>query len=674
MLQREINMGVFVSESQKEFIQNKIKSDARFGKLWRDYVKRVETYTDETSLAKMYDSVKWWHLIWERIGDAAFVYLIDGAKKAGAFVHDAVMHTCLTRKEDEWIGPFFRNRQEPPVGQLETAHISCALCCAVDMCPGLFSDSEKETIKKLLRERVLPWSKRFLENGFVCNWQMVLLNGYATAACVLDDKEAVEYAVEKFNLLKKAYNSDSYGESVQYSNYASLNLTHAYEVLVSYDPSLASVIDTSYQADMIKWYAASFMYMKPLGGEWGDKPYPRTLNFGDSAAIFRPTGDVLMHTAKRFAATRAKEAGLAMWLFETVYKEDLPPFDRSTFGFFNQYHYYTFINYVSPDEVAPLSPKDAGVGLLSTFEIGTVAYRTDWDNPGLLLGIQGGYKPNNVTAHRHKDQNSFILAYKNERMFADPGHCCYRLATQRFSVSEESHSTWTFEREDGSIIRQQTVSGNFVTGIEEPLNVLKKCEKKDNLFVCQSDCAKAYGGEIKKAQRTWLVLGDNLIFLVDSFESEVPVKPIGHFVLNNRGNRTDDRVFYGKRVVFRRNGIGMKFFPLDVKGFNVSMNMNWGALHECYCPEPQRLGQGREGSALIYDFSPDTYTKKYTAVYGIILDSDTDIPKWHTPFVGENKYYLEPGDKTGGFALSVLEDGILKAEDLYNGKEYFIEV
>ncbi len=669
-------MGLFVSNQRKEEMQSLIKTDKRFNKLWEDYVRRVAGYTDTTDLVKMYDVTKWWHLIWERIGDAAFVYLMNGDEKAGAFVHDTVMHTCLGRKPEEWIGPFFRKMKEPPVGQLETAHISCAISAAYDMCPDLFSDEEKEIVKRLLRERILPWCKEFVDaGGWFNNWRMVLLNGYTVAACILGDNDAVKYAVEKFNLLTGAYNSDSYGESVQYSNYASLNLTHAYEVLISYDPSLKEKLDSSYQANMIKWYAASFMYMKPLNDvNWGDMPYPRTLNFGDSASIFRPTGDVLMHVAKRFAKSRPDDAALAMWLFETTYKEDVGPYDRSTFGFFNQYHYYTFINYVSAAEVKPLSPKEVGMPLISVFETGMVAYRTSWDNTKLILGIQGGYKPNNVTSHRHKDQNSFILAYKNERMFADPGHCCYRLETQRFSKSEDSHNTWTFEKENGEIIRQTIVSGNFIAGVEQPMNELKRCEKIDDLFICQSDCAKAYGDEIEKAQRTWMVLGDNMMFIVDSFKSKVPVKPIAHFVLNNRGEGlTDDRIFYKKRVVFRRNGIGMKFFPLNVEGYDVNMAMNWGALHECYHPEANRLGQGREGTALIYDFSPDGYTYEYTAVYGVILDSDKEIGRWHTPDVGKNHYYIEPGDKKGGFRLTISEDGILKAEDLYNNKEYFIE-
>ena len=674
-------MGIILTEKRKTEIKEQIKTDKRFAQLWEGYVARVKTYTgkEKNEIAPMYDRTKWWHYIWERVGDAAFVYAITGDEKIGSYVHDVTMEMYTPKKFAEWIGPWFRKIQDPPVGMLETAHISCAICAAYDMCPELFDDEEKETILNSLKERILPWCKRFIQrlHSFY-NWKMVLYNGYTTAACILGDKEAIEYAVEYFKLAIRAYNKDSYGESVQYSNYASFNLLHAYEMLVAYNSELAGELDSSFEANLMKWYAASFMYMKPMNDpDWGDKEYPRTINFGDSTVMFRPTGDVLMHVAKRFANTRKVEAGLAMWLFETTYKEDLPPYDRSTFGFFNQYHYHTFINYVSTEEVKPISPKEAGMPLVNSFETGTIVYRNDWDNQKLVIGIQGGYVPNQAAVHRHQDQNSFILSYNKERVLADPGHCCYRLYSADFAASDDSHNTWTFERENGEIIHQTVICRSFISeeGPMPSMNKLERCEVVDNLFICQSDCAKVYGDDIEKAQRTWLVFGDNSAFIVDRIKSKVPVKPITHFVFNNRGEDgvTDERIFYGKRVVFRRNGVGVKFLPMDVEGYENEMKMNWGFMHDCYHPEANRLGQGKEGSALIYDYKPTDFVKEYVAVYAIVFDTAEHIGHWHTPDVGTNTYYIEPGDKNGGYKLSIEPDGSLKAMDLYINKEYVIE-
>ena len=117
----------------------------------------------------------------------------------------------------------------------------------------------------------------------------------------------------------------------------------------------------------------------------------------------------------------------------------------------------------------------------------------------------------------------------------------------------------------------------------------------------------------------------------------------------------------------------MKLLPLAVNGQEPEMNMNWGYMHDCYHPEPNRLGQGIEGSALIYDYKPTEYTTDYTGVYAIFLDSDADIKRWHLRNVEENVYYIEPKEKTGGFQLSVNKDGSLTATDVYQNKTYEIK-
>ena len=667
-------MGILLTQTRKEELLELIKTDARLGQLWRDYCSRVENYTSTRELTPMYDRTKWWHHVWDRVGDSAFVYAMTGDNAAGAYVHTCVMDMCTKKTEREWLGPWFRRVEDLPLAKLETAHVSCAISVAYDLCPDLFNEEEKAIILDSLKNRSLPLCRRHLDSdNLFTNWRMVILNGYATTACVLGDKDAIAYATDFFDIAIQAFNADSYGESVQYSNYAILNLIHAYELLLAYDESLKDRLDSSFAPNMMKWYAASFMYMKPMNDPaWGEKEYPRNLNFGDSAVIFRPSGDVLMHIAKRFAKTRKTEAGLAMWMFSTTYKDDLAPYDWSTFGFFNQYHYHTFINYVSSDEVKPLSPKEAEMPLLNSFETGTVVYRDNWDSPKLILGIQGGYVPNRVTEHRHADQNSFILSYQNERMLADPGHCCYRLKSCQFSKTDDSHNTWTFEKENGEILHQKKVGGNFRRSLQPSMNKLERCEKIDDLLIIQSDCAKTYGEEVEKAQRTWLVLGENMMFLVDRIKSKTPMKPITHFVVNNRGDKTDDRIFYGKRVVFRRNGVGMKLLPMTFNGQELEMSMNWGYMHDCYHPEPNRLGQAAEGSALIYDYKPTDYTTDYIAVYAIILDSDTEIKRWHLRDEAENVYYIEPKEKTGGFRLTVNKDGSLTATDLYRNKDYNI--
>ena len=76
------------------------------------------------------------------------------------------------------------------------------------------------------------------------------------------------------------------------------------------------------------------VYESPLQG--GGKAYPRSINFGDCAAIFRPSGDILLHIAA--IMTTRSSADFARWLFDTTYADPtLEPDELATFGFFNQF-------------------------------------------------------------------------------------------------------------------------------------------------------------------------------------------------------------------------------------------------------------------------------------------------------------------------------------------------
>jgi hypothetical protein len=132
-------------------------------------------------------------------------------------------------------------------------------------------------------------------------------------------------------------------------------------------------------------------------------------------------------------------------------------------------------------------------------------------------------------------------------------------------------------------------------------------------------------------------------------------------------------VFYGKRVVFRRCGKAIKLLPMEVTGYTVEMDMNFGYMHDCYHPEPNRLGEGKEGSALIYDFKPTEFVTEYMAVYAIILSDDNEILYWHTADKEENVYHIQPRDKVNGYKLMPTKDGRLKLVDLYKSKEYTID-
>jgi hypothetical protein len=575
----EKKMSFIIRDEEIKKVKERIRlGNNKVADLWEAMYRRTLENTKFPGIEQPTDTQEWWHIVWERLSDAAFVQLINPSEALGNWIRSTVLEIC-DEPVDEWIGPWFRGKSNPPVGQLETTHVGVVL--AVDLCPQLFTEEEHTAIKEALKIKCQDTCLRYVEGriaerGHINNWFMVILNGFGTAAAYLDDKEAVEKAIEYSQVAASLYNEDSYGESIQYSNYASINLSFLNEILIRYNPELESRLNLSFYTKCIPWQAASFMYMKPLAG-WGEKKYPRTINFGDSSAIYRPSGDVLLHIAARAKNSYPKEAGLARWLFEVTYEE----------------------------AAESLSSESAGIPLTSFFETGTIITRDSWKEPKTLLGVQGGYVTNNVTSHRHEDQNSFMLVHQKERFFVDPGHCCYRLKSQCFAISTQSHNTWSFKvkKEDKEVTLNQTPVKSNIFMLAEPLNEKLIVKGLEGISVIASDAAKVYGGPVKRAERTWITVFPNILFIVDRIEASEPVKVRTHFVLNNRDNKLKMIRIANNKLIFKRNNTAVKLFQTmsvsDGASNQCDFSLDWGYLHDCYHPQPHQLGQGSEGSAMI---------------------------------------------------------------------------
>jgi hypothetical protein len=655
------------------------KDTGKVKALWTSMEKRVREHTKFPGLVQPGDTQEWWHLIWERLSDAAFVQAVKPNEALHAWLREVVLEV-IDKPTDDWIGPWFRSRSIPLLGTLETAHISAAISTVIDLCPGLFSNEELLKIKDSLRTKGMEPCKSAANEilnarDHISNWFMALLNGFGTVAALLEDRETVAKAVEYYKKAVKLYNDDSYGESLQYSNYATIHLSHLREILIQYDLSLKEELDIGCYAKLMPWYAASFMYMKPLEG-WGSEAYPRAVNFGDSSAIFRPSGDVLLYIAARAKHQFPIESGLARWMFERMYENtELGPDDGASFGFNNSFQFLSILLYHEAAE--SLNPEQAGIPLLSSFEVGNIVARDRWEQPLTVLAIQGGFKQQCITAHRHKDQNSFILAHKQERFFVDPGHCCYRLKTQDFSKSEHSHNTWSFETEDegGGMIGQELIQGNIYKPTLQ-FNHNRIVNELDGIHVVRSDAAELYGEPIRRAERTWIAAMPHTLFIVDRIEADLPVKVHSHFVINNRDNRLKAKVAAETKLVFRRNEAGMKFFQVSaISDGEVNTNklsLDWGYVHDCYNPLPNQKGQGAEGSASIFRYSSEKYQTQHTIIYAIAMDDTDTVRHWHILPLSDRHFYVEPPEKSGGYSLELVDDEEWIVRNHSNGREYLI--
>ncbi|GAA5039154.1 hypothetical protein HNP84_003499 [Thermocatellispora tengchongensis] len=620
--------------------------------------RRAERLVRRPGVVARDEPAGWWHVVSQRLCDVAFAHRLSEAEEEpeeaeayGRWLRTEVLAIC-DRPADDWIGPDFRPRTSPSLGTLETAHIGLAVAEAVSLCPDLFTAGEHDRIRRVLRDNCQAPCRRALDLRVAdpCNWFMVLLDGYGTVSAFLGDAEAVARTVERHAVAAGAFEEDSYGESLQYWSYAGAHLAHLREVLLRHDPSLHERLDLSCYTRCVPWAVHSLLYVKPLAG-WGEGRYPRSLNFGDSSALFRPSADLLLHIAARARHSHPREAGLARWLFDVTYHDvALEPLDGGGFGFFNQVQWRSLT--LLPDAAGPVTPEEAKEPTTRGFACGTVAIRDTWPQALTVLGVQGGTGRLRTAIHRHADEASFILSHRGERFFADPGHCCYRLTTQAVSSTSAMHNTWTFRLPDATTLWQHTRPRG--PG-HPPLNRRVLLEQDGGLTVVRCDAAAAYGPPIRRAERTWIAVLPHVVVVADRIEADEPVAVDTHFVLNDRDGALRTRSTAEGAMAFRRGGSAVTLTRCAGDA-RYELLRSWGYMHDVYDPRPNRRGQGREGSAEIHTFAGAGHETRHTALYAIVMDTEPGITAWQVTARPDGCHVTGPGGTA--LAVSLTETGI----------------
>lgn len=587
-------------------------------------------------------TVDWWHCAAEYLTDAAFTVAVSPEPAISEWLRQAALGVART-DEQGWVGPPFRDHNTRPlVGNLETAHLSWSLAATLDLAPQVFSVVEREEITAALREHAIPQCRRWLErSNIVANWRCVLTAGLAVPAAVLDDRTAMAEAVRHFKVAVQAFQDDgSYGESLQYANYAAFHLMLAWEALVRRQPELAPELPLFPHSRFVHWAACSHLYLKPMGGGWGGLDRPRAANFGDSAAIFRPTADLLLHIATRTAALEPKTAGVARWLFDTLYlgQPGQGPWDRASFGFVNHFGFLALPLLAAA--APPLAPVQAGLPVLAGFDNGDVLARPAWDSSTILALRTGGPEPLACCGHLHGDLNSFILVHNRERLLIDPGHSCYRGLIHDLETQSRCHNTCTFTGESGFGLQEEVASGiltqqapprRLLDAQRQPLPPVQRptrtllCAREGAVMAVASEAAGAYGPGVREFTRLWLLAGANVLFVVDRIATARPLRTTWHWILNNRDGQLDCMLEPPHGFVMRRGLAGLKLVHAGTANL---ANVAHAFMHDAYHPKHGQLGEGRSGSATQVNFVEASGTTERIALFALVFDDAARLGDW----------------------------------------------
>ena len=656
----------FLSDAEREALGVRLQTgDLPISRFHAALHKRVYERVVTKSLLGPHATTAWYYPAAEYLSDAAMLYRLQPEEKLANWLRTVTLDMARTPAYD-WAGPAFRDHSEPLTGHLETAHLCWALSAVYDLGRDAFTESEQTEIRLALTEKGIMLCRRWLnKNTHLANWRGILTSGVVVAAAVLGDEALLDEYVPELSRCALAFQPDgSYGESLQYGNYLAYALMLAHESLSRTYPEKAASLDVAAYGKGIRWVVSSMFYQKPLSGRsgssWGSESRARAANFNDSAALFRPSGDLLLHLATR--SESAEERSLARYLFETYYAP-VPtqgPHDLATFGMVNDWGFLTLP--LLTQESHPTSPQDAGLPLTHSFSNGHAFLRDAWDGR-TIVAINGGGDALHGPGHLHGDLNSFILVHNRERLLVDPGHSCYRNLIHGLESSTQTHNTCTFlveqeslglqeDKAKATILEQKSVLPRrlLVNGAPgEPVNRGNRrllVERDEVVSVIGAEVSAAYGTPIQQFTRLWLLAGSHVLFVVDQIEATQPVTTIWNWLVNNRDGQAqvDSKPAC---LTVRRNEAGMKLFHT---GGGVIGHPVYGYVHDAYHVEPDGRGEGRPGSGLLYRWTEKEPAQSRTVIHAIALDDAILLDRWQLQ-ADTDSFTLSNGQKQWTLAI-----------------------
>ncbi|GAB2558874.1 heparinase II/III domain-containing protein [Spirosoma areae] len=661
----QIDTSCFLTSTERTQILNGLRAgDPLLSRFHAALYQRVYDRVARKGLLGPGATTAWYYPAAEYLSDAAMLYALHPESRTAddrlaTWLRTVTLDIARTPAYD-WAGPAFRDHSEPLTGHLETAHLCWALSAVYDLAKAAFTESEQAEIRQALTEKGIMLCRRWIDkNSHLANWRGILTSGVVVAAAVLGDEALLDQYVPELGRCALAFQPDgSYGESLQYGNYLAFALMLGHEALCRNYPDLAALLDVAAYGKGMRWVVSSMFYAKPLAN-WGTEPRARAANFNDSAALFRPSGDLLLHIVAR--SNSDEERGLARYLFDTYYAP-VPtqgPHELATFGMHNDWGFLTLP--LLTHESQAISPNEAGLPLTKSFSNGHAFLRDAWDGR-TIVAINGGGDGLHGPGHLHADLNSFILVHNRERLLVDPGHSCYRNLIHGLESSTQTHNTCTFlvERETlglqedmakATLLEQKSVLPRrlLVNGKPgEPVNRGNRrliAQRDEPVSVVGADVGAAYGAPIQEFTRLWLLAGSHVLFVVDRIEATQSVTTIWNWLVNNRDGQAQVESANNCLTV-RRNEAGMKLFHQSVSGPGSARlgHPVYGYVHDAYHVEPNQLGEGRPGSGLLYRWTESTPVTSRTVVHAIALDDAIRLDNWQL-IVEDNAFTLTNGER-----------------------------
>lgn len=674
-------MSIFLTDSERKAFE-KIGSDPIFsGHYWALFT-RVTDKVNNLELSDKDTTTAFWHNVLEYLGDLSFLAAQRNDDKLKNFAKRTAL-SIAELPEELWIGPIFRERTYPLRGHLETAHLSAALSLFLDLCGDILTEEEYDLCVSALKEKAIPLCRAWLDNKphFLNNWNAVLTMGVALPAAVLGLKDELEFCADYLARVSELLQSDgSYGEGLQYGNYYLWTFLLANEAVVRAGYPSAPL---ERAGKYLEYCHYNLLANKPLDG-WGEYPRPRCFNFDDCTAIFAPNPDILALLGFRLKDSMPDNAVLARAILERFYADNPSqgPFDRTSFGFVPRGGWMLLLFYMQmkKDGVLPQFERTRA------FKNGVAVIRTgEWSDNDLAVAVNAPAPEGLASAgHRHQDMNAIQIFFGRERLIADPGHACYRSKTRNADVGTASHSTCIFNAgammtpmggethlaQKSTPVRKTLADGTF----GEPVQVPGKLEftgSCGDVAAIVSEVAACYGEPLKLFRRHVIVCGKNAVFVIDDFDSDIPLPAKWVWCFNNRDGKLEYKKVNdasSQRMVIRRGNAGLKIMSGDRENLKFS-GESYGFLHDAYHPDAGAEGAGEAGTALLAGHCEIGSQKGFRRhVFGMAADLYGASAHWHLKKDEDLLCRLESFGAEQSWQIDARDTGKIIITDRVSGK------
>ncbi|MBQ4159979.1 MAG: copper amine oxidase N-terminal domain-containing protein, partial [Clostridia bacterium] len=349
----------------------------------------------------------------KRIMCLAFVYNIEQDKR---YLYDAYDEMLLMGEWQDWSAIS---------AYLATGEIMLGFACAVDWLYDGLTQTQRDTIYKILEEKALTVLIHHFEkpedspfyNEF--NWNSVCTSGALGVALAYADEhpEVCEYIIENclkyLELIPDSYTADGgYEEGNMYWNLGTAHMVYAIDML---ENAFADgfALDEKYNFGDMECFKNTGDFPIYFNGGVG------RFNYGDATVGFNDPG-VLYWLADRYAkpeyaAYRTRQQKQGSW------------------GAPSHYSLHGLISYNSAQESAdatdlPLDKFFKGEG--NGFN--GISMRSSWENDtALYTAMQGGY--NGIT-HAYLSLGTYVVDYRGERFVKQLGEYNYNVSGTKDTI------------------------------------------------------------------------------------------------------------------------------------------------------------------------------------------------------------------------------------------------